>query len=668
MGMMALALQASFAQQSFSNFQAASLVIGQANFTTNATTIDASTGFNSSCSDISSTGQFAVGAQFGRVLIYNSIPSVNGASANIVIGKPDFTTSTTGCTQNLCANINGVIFTPDGKKLIVGDFGNNRVLIWNTIPTTNGQNADVVIGQTSFTANSTGIAADKFNGPGELAITPDGRLIIADMNNHRVLIFNKVPSSNGASADVVIGQSTFTTNISGNAANQLNAPWGVSYSNSGKLFVSDQGNNRVLVFNSLPTSNGASANVVIGQTAFGVSTATCTQNGMNNPIGVSASPDGKLAVSEYNNHRVLIWNTIPTANGVNADVVLGQPNFTASAAFNGGISAQSMNTGYGVNWDLNGRLFVNGRGMNRTMVFGSVPTQTAELAINIASSSSSLCLGSEINFNVSITNNGSSAASNVIATTALPYYFNLTGSIANAGVFSNGYWTIPSISSGSTVLLTLTGTVNTSVSQVIPAYANILNSQQLDPNLLNNGVSTTVNISSGTPPTAGSVSGPSLVCTGNSGAFAVNGVTNATTYYWSTNNGTVTSTAVTANVAFGAPGVANITVLPSNANCTGTSMNYSVTVSPCTGINEVTNSIATKVYPNPTNGNLTIETTNTIEKIEILDINGKLVVSENNVNTNNITMNVGSLTNGVYVLRAKLVSGEVANSRIVLQK
>lgn len=658
------------AQQSFSNFQAANLVIGQANFTSSVSTIDAYTGANSACSDISSTGRFAVGGQgSGRILLYNSVPSVNGASASIVVGKTDFTTSTSGCTQNLCSGFNGVIFSPDGNKLIASDSYNHRVLIWNTIPTTNGQNADVVIGQTSFTSNASGCAADKFNFPAEMAVTPSGQLIIADLYNNRVLVYNKIPTTNGASADLVLGQPNFTTNTSGSGANKFSGPWGIALSSTGKLAVADHFNHRVLIFNSIPTAIGGTANVVVGQSTFTNVTPACTQNQANYPIGVSFSPDGKLAVSEFGNHRVMIYNTIPSSNGVNADIVLGQPSFTSSTAYNGGVNAQTMNEPYGINFDFNGRLFVNGRAMSRTMVFGTVPTQTAEIAISMVGSSSNLCLGSEISFTVNVQNNGSSAASNVVAVTALPTYFNLTGSIANSGVYNSfGYWTIPSIPSGSVASLVITGTVNTSVPQTIPAYANLLNSQQFDSNMLNNGTSTTVNISSGTPPTVGSISGPSLVCTGNSGAFAVNGVTNATTYYWSTNNGTVTSTAVTANVAFGAPGVANITVLPSNANCTGTSMNYSVTVSPCTGINEATNSIATKVYPNPTNGNLTIETTNTIEKIEILDINGKLVVSENNVNTNNITMNVGSLTNGVYVLRAKLVSGEVANSRIVLQK
>ena len=43
--------------------------------------------------------------------------------------------------------LNPTSVTTDGTRLFVSDLGFNRVLIWNTIPTANGQAADVVVGQ-----------------------------------------------------------------------------------------------------------------------------------------------------------------------------------------------------------------------------------------------------------------------------------------------------------------------------------------------------------------------------------------------------------------------------------------------------------------------------------------------------------------------------------------
>ena len=42
--------------------------------------------------------------------------------------------------------------TSDGQRLYVTDLGHNRVLIWNSIPTQNGQAADVVVGQPNMTS------------------------------------------------------------------------------------------------------------------------------------------------------------------------------------------------------------------------------------------------------------------------------------------------------------------------------------------------------------------------------------------------------------------------------------------------------------------------------------------------------------------------------------
>ncbi len=39
----------------------------------------------------------------------------------------------------------------------------------------------------------------------------NGQLFIADTQNDRVLIYNKIPTTNGAAADIVLGQPNMTT-------------------------------------------------------------------------------------------------------------------------------------------------------------------------------------------------------------------------------------------------------------------------------------------------------------------------------------------------------------------------------------------------------------------------------------------------------------------------
>src|SRR5258706_13175850 len=93
-------------------------------------------------------------------------------------------------------------------------------------------NASVVVGQPDFLSSSTtGLSSTALGGLIRgISVDPMGRLMFADQQNNRVLIWNKVPTTNGAPADLVIGQADF---VSGSAnrggstnSNTLNVPLG----------------------------------------------------------------------------------------------------------------------------------------------------------------------------------------------------------------------------------------------------------------------------------------------------------------------------------------------------------------------------------------------------------------------------------------------------------
>jgi hypothetical protein len=73
----------------------------------------------------------------------------------------------------------------------------------------------------------------------------DYNVWVADSQNNRVLRFP--PGSH--TADLVIGQSSFTSTTPGNDSYQINAPAALRISpTTGKLYVADQGNNRLMVY------------------------------------------------------------------------------------------------------------------------------------------------------------------------------------------------------------------------------------------------------------------------------------------------------------------------------------------------------------------------------------------------------------------------------------
>ncbi len=478
------------------NFMPASIVVGQPDFYTQNTSLDEYTGTGSNNSAVSSKGLLAVGSQSsGRILIWNHIPDTNGAPADIVIGSPDFNTSNSGPSNAYMKNVEGLCFSPDGEKLIASDGINNRVLIWNTIPVTNAQPADVVIGQTNFTSNTEGIAADKLNHPTGVMVTSNGKLIITDCNNNRVLIFDHIPTENGEAADIVIGQENFNSNSSGLAANKLDGPWSTDLSLDGELIISDRLNNRVLIFHKIPQQNGAYADVVIGQSNFVSDSYGVTDSKMSIPLGVTVSPKGELAIGDFLNNRVLIYNEIPQTNAVHANHVLGQPNFNSNTKFNGGISEKSMYHPYGINFDLNGRLFVNGSDMHRVMIYGDLPLDTTDLELTLDVDKTNPHIGESINYTYTITNKGPKSSNNIVIKSALPNLIELDNYVIDKGSYKpyGGTWKVPFLSSGESISLTLNGTIQ-SEEDDITAYSNIVASSAIDTNMSNNAASLSISV------------------------------------------------------------------------------------------------------------------------------------------------------------------------------
>jgi len=169
-----------------------------------------------------------------------------------VLGQPDFV-SNLGNSGGLSAS--SMLYPRSvlviGTKLVVSDSENHRILIWDSIPTTNNHAADVVLGQPSFTVNTTDentATANNFWWP--FGIASDGtNLAIADFRFNRVLLWDNIPTTNNSPASTVIGQSSFSsTNINqgGVSLLSLQAPQGVTIINN-KLYISDTHNNRVLV-------------------------------------------------------------------------------------------------------------------------------------------------------------------------------------------------------------------------------------------------------------------------------------------------------------------------------------------------------------------------------------------------------------------------------------
>jgi len=360
------------------NYRAALRVLGQPNFLSNAPAATRA-GMNRPTSvavDPLTHKVFVADGQNNRVLRYASLYALaNGAAAQAVFGQPNFTSNAAATTRKGMSIPYGV-FVDAGGRLWVADFANNRVLRFDHASAlASGANASAVLGQPGFTTNTQNTTRSGMNGPEAVLADAGGRLWVADSNNSRVLRFDAAATRpNGANAGGVLGQPNFTTNAVVTTRKGMAYPHGMAVDSTGRLWVADFGNDRVLRFNAAAgKANGANADGVLGEPNFTSVVIATTRSGMFDPSGVTVDLAGNLYVADLANTRILIYRSAAAlANGANAAYVLGQTSFTTSTVNFGGLSAKSLDLAISVFYDPHAQvLFVADTYNNRVLMYGT---------------------------------------------------------------------------------------------------------------------------------------------------------------------------------------------------------------------------------------------------------------------------------------------------------
>ena len=314
---------------------------------------------------------------FGVLLLLSgfNLP-VYAAVSFTTLGQPNLSSiSLAGRCANASARFNfdnagfdqygpsGIAIDPRGR-IFVTDFAGDRVLTWpDSSALTSCQPADAVIGLgdldgpeavaidpgsgavfisstlshsvigykfaggawTKFVTlgspGAAGAASNRFNFPRGLAIDPGGRLFVADDFNKRVQIFN-APFNDGEAA---------VDGLGGFADGGFDGPKGLAMVGH-TLFVADYSKDRVLRF----TGPFTTPNQVYA--------ATASFTGLDGPVDVVVHPDGALLVTDQLNGRVARY----------ADAVFSASKAAPTSTFADNIGPEPL----GVAADRDGRIYV----------------------------------------------------------------------------------------------------------------------------------------------------------------------------------------------------------------------------------------------------------------------------------------------------------------------
>jgi hypothetical protein len=366
------------------------VALGQADFNSGLANRggDADRGTLSGPTDVFVSANFNVNGSSGavlaadtgnhRVLVWQSTSPLLGGPADVVLGQPDGTTTEPGVSATALGSPVGVAGDLATLRIYVADRDNSRVMIYDASAGIVDGDAGEALGQAtnddgeSNRGGEPGPETLSFPGDVELARTT---LIVSDSGNHRILGYlgDSLPETH-QDAERVVGQRDFAVGTPNARRTKLPTD-GLQI--DGRLVVSDTGNHRVLIYDSVPVSGDPDPDVVLGQLSLqatrpnqggAVSAAT-----LNLPAHLATDGVG-LAVADTANHRVLIWTTVPDVTGTPADVILGQATEDGSLPNAGGpVGAATLNGPQGVAVAPDSFLVAD-TGNHRVLIFDALST------------------------------------------------------------------------------------------------------------------------------------------------------------------------------------------------------------------------------------------------------------------------------------------------------
>ena len=331
---------------------------------------------------------FAIDRFANRILVYDATQDRlrEFPEASIAIGQPDFRSTRRGLGPNRTAAIVAADIDEEGQRLFVVDAPNNRILVFDITPgaLTHDPRAVAVIGQNDLESRDAGLGPSRMTRPTSVAYDPEfKRLFVSDSGNNRVLIFDADPANaNGFdTAIAVMGQADFNSRNPRQSLDQLEAETLAYDSKHHRLFIAEDLEHRVMVYDAHPDRVGgpARALAVIGQPdAFSTHPAVARDRVAMPRITVDSETQ-KLYVSEGYpaGNRIAIFDIAPEnlRTGMPASDVIGhqtpagEPDFDNRMA-QGHLDARSLAAAREVVLDpVDHRLFVADQYNHRVVIW-----------------------------------------------------------------------------------------------------------------------------------------------------------------------------------------------------------------------------------------------------------------------------------------------------------
>ena len=300
-----------------------------------------------------------------RVLRFdNAAFKQDGADADGVLGQPDFISSTPATTWDGMIFAHGIVSGHGGAAMGCRLFQQPPAALRIRRRQAKRRSRRRRAGAGRLCQQQLCLLRRRDVLPTGVSGDPYGRIYVADSKNNRILIFDQAAAlADGGEASGLLGQPLLhhlhSQPLGQVSAASLYYPYGVFFDPAyNVLWAADSWNNRVFMYGA-PSRR---ASLVLGQPGFTSRIWATSQTGMSTPSGVAVDPTtGKVFVADENNHRVLRFASVAAlTSGAAAEAVLGQEDFLSAQPNHGWYipSADTICDPAGITIDQAGRLWV----------------------------------------------------------------------------------------------------------------------------------------------------------------------------------------------------------------------------------------------------------------------------------------------------------------------
>lgn len=245
-----------------------------------------------------------------------------------------------------------------GTALYVADTQNHRVRLVDggLIETVAGTGAP------GFVGNGETPTAAQLNDPHGLAVDAFGTVYVADRGNHAIRSFTL-----GGTLDTIAGTlGTAGTGGDGGPATSatLNGPTDVAVDLDGFVYVADRDNHRI---RRIEPGSGGLIETVVGTGTAGFSGDGGPGNAaqLSSPTSVEVGPDGRIYIADEGNHRIRVWDV--ATDTVSTFAGTGAPGFSGDG---GPAAAAQLQAPGGLGADESGNVYFVDRGNQRVRRVG----------------------------------------------------------------------------------------------------------------------------------------------------------------------------------------------------------------------------------------------------------------------------------------------------------